>query len=595
MLGVADNRGEVGILNRGFGGVAVEAGKKYDFTVFARQISGVGGPLTVRLETPERKSLGEVYLNKPTSTWNHMSAVLEPNKTANNARLVILSKGIGRVALDMVSLFPQDTFRGRKNGLRKDVAQTIADLKPKFVRFPGGCLVHGDGLDNMYRWQDSVGPVHQRKSQRNIWTYHQSLGLGYFEYFQFCEDIGAKPVPVVPAGVCCQNAGARVTGKWGEGQRGIPMQDMPEYIQQVLDLIEYANGPADSKWGKVRAEAGHPEPFGLEYLGIGNEDRITPEFEERFAMIHDAVDKAHPEITIIGTVGPFPEGTDYEAGWKIANRMHLDMVDEHYYRTPEWFLNNLNGYDGYIRNRSAVYSNFIDVPTDCPQRDERLGWTGDAQVYVSTACLNTDSHAFFRKWLVDLVDAQRADGQFPMVAPLKVAGDDGGPAWADAGVICPWTVYNTYGDERLLADHYPSMKRFVRFCRHRSKDNLLPPDEFHCFGDWLSIKADTPKEVIYTAYFAHCARLLAQAATVLGHGEDAQQYAELFAKIKRAFNEAYVQEDGKIHGDTQCCYVLALANDLLDEPQRQLAAEHLVSDITARDYHLSLDSSVPKT
>ena len=233
------------------------------------------------------------------------------------------------------------------------------------------------------------------------------------------------------------------------------------------------------------------------------------------------------------------------------------------------------------------YSNFIDVPTDCPQRDERLGWTGDAQVYVATACLNTDSQAFFKKWLVDLADAQREDGQFPTVAPLKVSGDDGGPAWADAGVICPWTVYHTYGDKHLLVEHYDSMKRFVEFCRQRSKDNLLPPDEFHCFGDWLSIKADTPKEVIYTAYFAHCAKVLSQSAEVLGNEEDSHKYAELFEKIKSSFNEAYVKDDGRVQGDTQCSYVLALANDLLDEPQRQQAAEHLVSDIAQRGYHLS--------
>ena len=233
------------------------------------------------------------------------------------------------------------------------------------------------------------------------------------------------------------------------------------------------------------------------------------------------------------------------------------------------------------------YANFIDVPTDCPQRDERLGWTGDAQVYVATACLNTDAHAFFKKWLIDLADGQRADGQFPMVAPLKVAGDDGGPAWADAGVICPWTVYWNYGDKRLLARHYESMKRFVEFCRNRSKDNLLPPDEFHCFGDWLSVNADTPKEVIYTAYFAHCAKLLSKAAGVLGHQDDAQEYADLFARIKASFNEAYVKDDGKIHGETQCCYVLALASDLLDQQRRQQAADHLVADIAERGYHLS--------
>ena len=209
-------------------------------------------------------------------------------------------------------------------------------------------------------------------------------------------------------------------------------------------------------------------------------------------------------------------------------------------------------------------ANFIDIPTDCPQRDERLGWTGDAQVYIRTATLNCDVQAFFTKWLVDLTDGQRADGQFPMVAPVKVAGDDGGPAWADAGVICPWTIYQVYGDRRLLERQYPSMVKFVEFCRKRSTPELLPPAQFHCFGDWLSIGADTPKDVIYTAYFALSTRLTAEAAEVLGKAEDAARLRELYQKIKAAFNKAYVATDGRIKGNTQAVYVLALAVDLVD-------------------------------
>jgi alpha-L-rhamnosidase len=232
-------------------------------------------------------------------------------------------------------------------------------------------------------------------------------------------------------------------------------------------------------------------------------------------------------------------------------------------------------------------ANFIDIPTDCPQRDERLGWTGDAQVYARTATLNADVQAFFAKWLIDLEDGQRPDGQFPMVAPVKVAGDGGGPAWADAGVICPWTVYEVYGDRRVLGRHYPAMKRFLTFCEKRSTPELLPPAKFHCFGDWLSIKADTPKDVIYAAYFAHSARLTGQAAAVLGHKEDAARYSALFEKVKAAFNKAYVGRDGRIKGNTQACYVLALAFDLVDGEKRKLAARYLVEDIEARGGHLS--------
>ena len=232
-------------------------------------------------------------------------------------------------------------------------------------------------------------------------------------------------------------------------------------------------------------------------------------------------------------------------------------------------------------------ANFIDIPTDCPQRDERLGWTGDAQAYIRAACMNADVQAFFTKWLVDLADAQRADGQFPMVAPLKVAGDDGGPAWADAGVICPWTIWEVYGDRDLLERQYPSMKRFVEFCVARSKPDLRPPDKFHCFGDWLHINADTPKPVIYSAYLAISADLTARAAAVLGRTSDERHYREIFERAAAAFRAAYVKPDGRIEGDTQTAYILALAANVLEPSQRELAARHLADRIAERNYHLS--------
>lgn len=232
-------------------------------------------------------------------------------------------------------------------------------------------------------------------------------------------------------------------------------------------------------------------------------------------------------------------------------------------------------------------ANFIDIPTDCPQRDERLGWMGDAQVYVRTATLHEDVQAFFTKWLVDVEDGQRADGEFPMVAPVKVAGDDGGPAWADAGVICPWTIYDVYGDTRVLEKHYKSMARFIDFCKNRSTPDMLPPKEFHCFGDWLNIKDETPKTVICTAYFGYCTKLMARVAGVLGKTDDVAKYNDLFDKIKAAFNKAYVRPDGTIEGDTQTDYVLALSFGLLDHDRQVQAAEHLVNNIEKRDWHLS--------
>jgi alpha-L-rhamnosidase len=232
-------------------------------------------------------------------------------------------------------------------------------------------------------------------------------------------------------------------------------------------------------------------------------------------------------------------------------------------------------------------ANFIDIPTDCPQRDERLGWTGDAQVYINTAAYHNDVHAFFTKWLVDLNDAQRDDGQYPMVAPLKVAGDDGGPAWADAGVICPGTIYKMYGDKRILETHYDQMAQFIAFCKNRCTDELLPPKEFHCFGDWLNINDDTPKDVIYMAYFGYSTQLMADIADALGKTADKARYNQLFEQIKVSFNKAYVQPNGKIKGDTQTAYVMAIAYDLLDDEMQQLAAEHLIRRIQECNWHLS--------
>ncbi len=352
----------VGLVNSGFDGIAIQAGESYEFSVFARQLftgnrwGGKGvleraAKFVVQLETKDRVVLGAATLELSGRDWQRLAASITATNTDSGARLVVLSVTKGGVALDEISLFPRKTFQARANGLRADLAQAIADLKPKFMRFPGGCLVHGHGLGNMYRWKDSIGPIQQRRGQPNLWGYHQSLGLGYFEYFQFCEDIGAKPLPVVPAGVCCQNA----DHQGGTGQRGVPLEEMPAHIQDVLDLVEWANGPTNSTWGAKRAAAGHPASFNLQYLGVGNEDHITPVFKKRFQLIHDALKARHPEITIIGTTGPFHSGEDYEAGWKIADELRLAMVDEHYYEKPEWFLNNLERYDKYDRAKSQVY------------------------------------------------------------------------------------------------------------------------------------------------------------------------------------------------------------------------------------------------
>ena len=344
----------VGIRNNGFDKMPVKAGEKYNLSFFARQFSNEPISLWVSLQNPQGIIVAENKVSTSSREWKKYTATFTASAGDDSASLVIIGATKGKLALDVISLFPENTFKNRPNGLRADLAQMIADVKSSFIRFPGGCLVHGDGLGNMYRWKNTIGPIEERIEQKNIWGYHQSMGLGYFEYFQFCEDIGAKPLPVLPAAVSCQNSG----GTWrigGTGQKAIPVSEMADYIQEVLDLVEWANGPVISTWGAKRAAAGHPAPFNLEYVGIGNEDKITPEFVQRFNMIYDAVKAKHPEVTVIGTAGPFHSGDDFDKGWKLASQLNIPVVDEHYYSQPEWFISNHYRYDTYNRNASRVY------------------------------------------------------------------------------------------------------------------------------------------------------------------------------------------------------------------------------------------------
>lgn len=344
----------VGLKNTGFAGIVVRKDEKYHFSMFSQLLNSNSMDFLIILQTPKGKVLAQNKISVSSTSWKKYNTELIPTIDSDSATLVVLAKTSGIVALDMISLFPEKTFKNRPNGLRADLAQKLADMKPGFMRFPGGCLVHGDGVGNMYRWKNTIGPVEERKGQRNIWGYHQTAGLGYFEYFQLCEDIGAKPVPVLPAGVSCQNSGGtHVIG--GAGQKALSMDDMDEYIQEVLDLIEWANGPATSTWGAKRAAAGHPASFNLQYVGIGNEDKMTPEFEERFRMIYKAVKEKHPEITVIGTSGPLHSGKDFEKGWQIANDLNVPVVDEHYYVQPAWLMANQHRYDKYDRKKGEVY------------------------------------------------------------------------------------------------------------------------------------------------------------------------------------------------------------------------------------------------
>ena len=346
------------LANEGWDGIALEDGKKYRLSMFLRG----KGKVKVRLTNKEGATLAMTTFSA-SSKWTQQKTVLKVSGSAADGRLVVEPVEAGQYDLDMVSLFPVDTYKGRENGLRRDLAEKLADLRPQFVRFPGGCMSHGNGIDNIYHWQATVGELWERQPDFNIWHYHQTRGLGFYEYFQFCEDIGAEPLPVLSAGVPCQNS-----SRGGHGQQGgIPWEagrytyngkplTMASYLQELLDLIEWANGDAaTSKLAALRAKAGHPKPFNLKYLGIGNEDLLGDVFNERFDYLNEGVKKAHPEITVVGTVGPFWEGSDYEYGWQHAAEKNLCIVDEHYYNPVGWYLHNQDFYDKYKREGTKVY------------------------------------------------------------------------------------------------------------------------------------------------------------------------------------------------------------------------------------------------
>ena len=350
-----------GLENAGFDGISVKAGEKYDFSMFLRNI-GDAKKVRVVLAEPQEgwpprdpKLLAEATFDVSATSWKKYEAVLTADTTSTKATLQILVLTTGDLDIDQVSLMPQDTYKG--HGLRKNLAQALADLHPKFMRFPGGCVVHGggDGFWDTYRWKTTIGPKEQRKGLKNTWGYHQSMGLGYYEYFQFCEDLGMEPLPILPCGVSCQGT----NGGWGmyptQAQDACPMEDMEEWANEALDLIEWANGdPATNKWAKMRADAGHPKPFGLKYLGLGNEEKISPEFEERFKYIYNKVREKYPDIVIVGTAGPgsHPGNADLENGWKLADELGMPIIDEHYYEPNKYFLSSRQ-YDYYPHDRKT--------------------------------------------------------------------------------------------------------------------------------------------------------------------------------------------------------------------------------------------------
>ncbi len=356
-----------GLTNEGYFGIGVKKGEQYRFSVWAKAPKGKG---TIRVQLidehsySEHQEFAEQTLDITSAKWQKYTVVLTSKVTMKTAKLRIFLKGSNSVALEHVSLFPVNTFKNRENGMRRDLAQALADLHPGIFRFPGGCIVEGTDLDTRYQWKNTIGPVENRPLNQNRWEhtfdyryypdYYQSYGLGFFEFFQLSEDIGAEPLPILSVGLACQYQ------NWEKESAHVPMNELQPYIDDCLDLIEFANGPADSKWGKVRADMGHPEPFNMKYIGVGNE-QWGEFYYERLKPFVAAIRAKYPDIKIVGTSGPVPEDKPdntyrFEDGWKAMKEQKADLVDEHYYRDEQWFLSHGLRYDSYDRKGPKVFA-----------------------------------------------------------------------------------------------------------------------------------------------------------------------------------------------------------------------------------------------
>ncbi|MBE6261678.1 MAG: alpha-L-arabinofuranosidase [Prevotella sp.] len=356
-----------GLTNEGYFGIGVKKGEQYRFTVWAKAPKGNG---TIRVQLinensmDERQQFAEQTLDITSADWKKYTLTLTSPLTLKHAKLRIFLKGANSVALEHISLFPVNTFKNRENGMRRDLAQALADLHPGIFRFPGGCIVEGTDLDTRYQWKNTVGPVENRPLNQNRWEhtfdyryypdYYQSYGLGFFEFFQLAEDIGAEPLPILSVGLACQYQ------NWEKESAHVPLNELQPYIDDCLDLIEFANGPADTKWGKVRADMGHPEPFNMKYIGVGNE-QWGEFYYERLKPFVAAIRAKYPDIKIVGTSGPVPEDVPdntyrFEDGWKAMKAQKADLVDEHYYRDEQWFLTHGLRYDTYDRKGPKVFA-----------------------------------------------------------------------------------------------------------------------------------------------------------------------------------------------------------------------------------------------
>jgi alpha-L-arabinofuranosidase len=411
-----------GAANYGFGGIAVKQSENYLFSVRARADAWFKGALAAVIEDETGQALGQCKIEGLTGPWKKFDGTIRSSSASSHARLVVLASAEGRVDLDVVSLFPENTWKRRRNGLRADLVQMLAGMKPAFIRFPGGCIVEGKDLANAYRWKDTIGDIAERKQNWNRWQdalhpghapqYYQTYGLGFFEYFQMCEDLGAEPVPILNCGMSCQY----------QDKQLVPLDRLDPFVQDALDLIEFANAPASTPWGAKRAAMGHPEPFRMKYVGIGNEQWDEVYFE-RYLVFYRALKARYPDIKLVTTSGPGVDDQWWKLAWgKFRSGTPADIVDEHYYRAPSWFLDNYDRYDRYDRRGPKVFAGEFaahdggakpnNLRSALSEAAFMTGLLRNAEVVVMSAYAPLFAKAGSTQWTPDLIwfDNTRAYG-----------------------------------------------------------------------------------------------------------------------------------------------------------------------------------------
>lgn len=360
----AQANGDVTLTNEGFRGMGIKKGLRYDFSVMYRQ-AAAGVKLHVELQDDKGNAVGSAVL-KPAETgtqWHKQGVSFTANATVEKGRFLLWFEGTDVIDLDMISLFPGDTWKNRPAGLRNDMVKMLADMKPGFIRFPGGCVVEGRDLANRYQWKKTIGPIEDREMIMNRWNnefkhkptpdYFQTFGLGFFEYFQMAEDIGAEALPILNCGMACQFNTAEV----------VPLDQLGPYVQDALDLVEFANGDVTTVWGKKRADMGHPAPFNLKMMGVGNEN-WGPQYLERLAIFTKALKEKYPNIKLVNSSGTDPDGDRFNLLNTAHRKAKADLIDEHYYRSPEWFFSNATRYDSYDKNGSKVFAGEYAAQSD---------------------------------------------------------------------------------------------------------------------------------------------------------------------------------------------------------------------------------------